>query len=81
MELAEPEIRNLLLDKSEEFQHLSARHREFESRLEQLSRKHPPSEQERLEQIELKKRKLLLKDRMASMIREHAHENEFAPAH
>jgi len=69
MELAETEIRSRLLEESEEFRDLADRHQAFEDRLDELTRRRPRSEQERLEQVELKKRKLLLKDRMAAMIR------------
>lgn len=71
MELAEPEIREILLAENEAFRALAQQHAEYESRLEELHGKHLPSEQERLEEIEIKKRKLHLKDQMAAMIREY----------
>jgi len=71
MPLARRQIRNHLLDQSDEFRSLATKHSEFDSRLEELSSKHPPNERERLEQVELKKRKLWLKDRMAMMIRDY----------
>lgn len=74
MELAETEIRSRLLDESEEFRSLAEKHEAFEERLDELTRRRPISEQERLEQVELKKRKLLLKDRMAAMIRSYQRE-------
>ncbi len=81
MELAEPKIRDLLLDDDEEFRRLAAQHRELDSRLEQLSGKQVPSEQDRLEQLEIKKRKLLLKDQMADRIRGYAQSRETVVTH
>lgn len=74
MELAETEIRSRLLEESEEFRSLADKHQAFDERLEELARRRRISEQERLEQVELKKRKLLLKDRMAAMIRTYQRE-------
>jgi uncharacterized protein YdcH (DUF465 family) len=71
MELAEPEVRDILLMESDEFRFLVQQHAEYESRLEELTGKHLPSEQERIEEIQIKKHKLLLKDQMAAMIRDY----------
>lgn len=81
MEMAEPQIRNALLDESDEFRGLATQHAKFETRLEELGGKHLPSEQERIEEIELKKRKLVLKDRMAAMIRDYKNVNLAATTH
>lgn len=81
MELAEPEVREILLAESDDFRTLAEQHAEYESRLEELNSKHLPSEQERLEEIEIKKRKLYLKDQMAAMIRAYRREEPAAVAH
>ena len=81
MELAEPQIRDILLDESDEFRGLATQHAEFETRLEELSSKHLPSEPQRIEEIEIKKHKLLLKDRMATMIRDYKTANLAAVTH
>jgi len=81
MELAEPEIRDILLAENEEFRGLVQQHAEYENRLEEIYSKHLPSEQERVEEIEIKKRKLQLKDQMAAMIREYRREEPAAVAH
>jgi uncharacterized protein YdcH (DUF465 family) len=73
MPLADRQIRDQLLDQSEEFRSLAAQHGKYEVRLEELSSKQLPTEQERLEQVKIKKHKLWLKDRMAAMIREYEH--------
>ena len=70
MPLAQHQIREQLLDQSEEFRSLAEQHSEFDSRLAELASKQLPTEQERLEQVKLKKQKLWLKDRMAAMIRD-----------
>lgn len=69
MELAEPEVRTILFEESDDFRCLAEQHSEYESRLEELNGKQLPTEQERVEEIEIKKHKLHLKDQMASMIR------------
>ena len=81
MELAEPEIHQLLLVENAEFRTLADQHRECDDRLEQLARRKPLTEQDWLEQIDLKKRKLLLKDRMAEMIHAYDHEQGQSVTH
>lgn len=80
MELAETEIGKLLLQQNQIFQRLAAQHQEYEDRLAELASKPRPTEQERLQEIELKKRKLALKDRMAAMVREFRREKQAAAA-
>ena len=53
----------------DEFQQLAAKHRELESRLHELHARSYLSEPEQLEEVDLKKRKLLLKDRMEDLRR------------
>ena len=53
----------------EEYQDLAARHHELDERLTQLTAKQYLSEPEQLEEATLKKRKLLLKDRMEDIRR------------
>jgi uncharacterized protein YdcH (DUF465 family) len=52
-----------------EYLELSARHRELENRLAELSSKSYLSEPEQLEEATIKKRKLQLKDRMEDIDR------------
>ena len=65
------EIKELLLRESEEFQQLSRRHQELDERLSVLTAKFFLSEDEKVEEVTLKKKKLAIKDRMACMIRSH----------
>jgi uncharacterized protein YdcH (DUF465 family) len=69
---AEPQdLKAELLRTDEEFHNLVSKHHELEDRLDQLTAKHYLSEPEQLEQATLKKRKLLLKDRMEDILRRH----------
>jgi uncharacterized protein YdcH (DUF465 family) len=68
------QLRDQLLRTDEEFNQLAAKHHELEDRLHQLSNKHYLSQPEQLEEINLKKRKLQLKDRMEDIIRRHRHQ-------
>jgi uncharacterized protein YdcH (DUF465 family) len=52
-----------------EYLELSARHRELENRLAELSHKAYLSEPEQVEEATIKKRKLQLKDRMEDIVR------------
>jgi uncharacterized protein YdcH (DUF465 family) len=53
----------------EEFHQLAAKHHELEDRLHQLTSKPYLSEPEQLEEVNLKKRKLQIKDRMEDILR------------
>jgi len=64
-------VQDLLMKESEEFQQLFRRHREFDERLSTLTEKLLLSEDEKVEEVTLKKKKLAIKDRMAVMMRSH----------
>ncbi len=68
--LNEPLIQDLL-QSSPEFRTLHERHQSFERRLEELQTKTLPSEEDELEEKQIKRQKLLLKDRMAAIRRTH----------
>ncbi len=61
----------VLMQESEEFQQLFRRHRELDERLSALSEKLLLSEEEKVEEITIKKKKLAIKDRTAFMMRSH----------
>ena len=65
-----PEIKELL-QSDDEFNRLAAQHHQLEDRLTELTSKHYLSEPEQVEEVTLKKRKLALKDRMESILRQH----------
>ena len=64
-----PELKEQLLQTDEEFHHLAAEHHELDDRLHHLTTKSYLSEPEQVEEVTLKKRKLVLKDRMEDIIR------------
>ena len=65
------DLKELLLQTDEEFHQLAAKHHELDDRLHQLTAKPYLSEIEQLEEVNLKKRKLQLKDRMEDILRRH----------
>jgi len=65
------DLKDQLLQTDEEFNDLIAKHHELEDRLHELTAKHYLSEPEQVEEVTLKKRKLLLKDRMEDILRRH----------
>ncbi len=62
-------VKEVLLQENEEFQRLADKHEELEKRLTVLSGKNFLSEGEKLEEVTLKKKKLVVKDKMAVLIR------------
>ncbi len=71
MERSATDVKELLLRESEEFQQLSRKHQELDERLTALTAKYLLSDEEKVEEVTLKKKKLVIKDRMAHMIRAH----------
>jgi len=68
------DLKELLLKTDEEFHSLAEKHHQLEGRLHELTEKHYLSEPEQVEEVTLKKRKLLLKDRMEDILRRHRQE-------
>ena len=65
------DLQTLLLETNEEYRQLVAKHHELEGRLSELTHKHYLSDADHFEEVNLKKRKLQLKDRMELILREH----------
>ena len=63
-------LKELLLQTDEEYHQLAAKHHELDDRLHELTAKQYLSGPEQLEEVNLKKRKLQLKDRMESILRQ-----------
>ena len=63
--------RELLVQTDEEFNDLAAKHHQLEDRLHELTSKHYLSQPEQVEEVNLKKQKLQLKDRMEDILRRH----------
>ena len=63
-------LKELLLQTDEEYHQLAAKHHELDDRLHELTAKQYLSGTEQLEEVNLKKRKLQLKDRMENILRQ-----------
>jgi uncharacterized protein YdcH (DUF465 family) len=59
-----------LLENNDEYRRLVEEHHSYDSRLEELSTRKFPSEEEKLEELRLKKLKLHLKDRIYGILRQ-----------
>ena len=68
----EADLSTRLERENDEYRRLKAQHHDFDEKLRLLSGKRLLTEQERLEEIRLKKEKLFLKDRMAAIERAHS---------
>ena len=66
------EVKHLLLETNDEFRQLASQHHELDERLVELESKHYLSDQEQVEEVTLKKRKLHLKDRMEAIARHYS---------
>ena len=72
------EVKNFLLQSDEQFRQLAEQHHQLDDRLHQLIEKHYLSDTEQFEEVTLKKKKLALKDRMESIVREYARQHSRA---
>jgi len=66
--IPEGELREQLLKENAEYRRLAAEHQSYDDQLEGLSNKHFLSEEEKLQEKTLKKKKLMLKDQMYLMV-------------
>ena len=69
-------IKEQLLASDEEFRRLAHEHSEYAKRLEALIEKRYLSDDEKLEEVRLKKLKLRLKDQMEAIEQKHRHQNQ-----
>jgi uncharacterized protein YdcH (DUF465 family) len=74
------EIKDFLMNTNEEFKRLALQHHSYSQKLEQLSSQHFLTEAEKLEEVQIKKKKLLLKDQMHAMINQHRKEMNQDPS-
>ena len=61
-------LKEELINSNPEFRELAKEHHKYEERLSELSALAYPSDEEQLEEVTLKKKKLVLKDQMYSMM-------------
>ena len=80
MMMKEEEIKERLISSNPEFRRLVEEHRVYEGKLEELHNRHHMSEQDHLEEVQLKKKKLHLKDQMNSMIQKFRSELAHQPS-
>lgn len=65
-------VRDDLLKSNSAFRDLVHQHQDFETRLSELAHLTYPSDDEQLEEVTLKKKKLLIKDEIYSMMQQHS---------
>jgi len=68
MIMKEEEIKEHLMSENAEFRRLCEEHQHYEGKLNELLSRHHMTEQDHLEEVQLKKKKLHLKDQMNAMI-------------
>lgn len=66
--IREAQLREQLLKENEEYRRLAAEHQSCDDELEGLTNKHFLSEEEELKEKTLKKKKLMLKDQMYTIV-------------
>ena len=71
MSTADP-LRDELLKTNSVFRDLVHQHENFEARLDELAHLTYPSDDEQVEEVTLKKKKLLIKDEIYAMMQQHA---------
>ncbi len=64
------QVRDMLMSSNEEFRRMAQEHAQYSQRLESLSSKRFLSEDEKIEEVRLKKLKLRLKDQMENLERQ-----------
>jgi len=74
------DLKHQLLETNEEYRTLASTHHTLDDRLHELEAKPHLSDDEQLEEVSLKKRKLHIKDRMEFLLRQHAEGTAKQPA-
>lgn len=64
-------LKEELINRDPEFRELAREHTRYEERLRELTALAYPSDEEQLEEVTLKKKKLALKDQMYALIMQH----------
>ena len=74
MMMKEEDIKDHLMSANPDFRRLAEEHKQYEGKLDELNSRHHLSEQDQIEEVRLKKKKLHLKDQMNSMIQKFRNE-------
>ena len=74
MATAAREIHEILMTNNPEYQRLAQEHSQYEARLDELTKQTYMNQEDLLLEIELKKRKLRLKDEMERLVAQHSRE-------
>ncbi len=69
--IGETQLREQLLSTNSEFRRLASEHQAYSEQLDKLSSRPHLTDDERLQETTLKKKKLLLKDQMHSMVQKY----------
>jgi hypothetical protein len=69
------DVKHLLLHNNDQYRQLAEQHHQLDNRRHELSDKHYLSPTEQVEEVNLKKRKLALKDRMEAIVRQYREGN------
>ena len=77
--LGEAELREQLMRANEQFRKLAAEHKMYADQLDKLTSRAYLTEEEKLQETTLKKKKLLLKDQMYSIVQRYRRELESRP--
>jgi uncharacterized protein YdcH (DUF465 family) len=72
------QVRDLLLASNDEFRKLAEEHSQYSKRLESLLAKNHLSEEDKVEEVRLKKLKLRLKDQMESIEQQYRRQQQIA---
>ena len=76
MSISDAEIRERLMQEDAEFRKLAAEHQTYDQQLTELESRHFQSEEEKLTEKNLKKKKLALKDQMYAMVQKYRKQAE-----
>ena len=64
-----------LMETNEEYRQLAEQHSNYNRRIEELTARRFPTQEEQVEEMRLKKLKLHLKDKMCDLVRQHQQES------